>query len=333
MSLERRLLRIILVFGTIIAVGGVGYRLIQGWSWLDSFYMAIITVTTVGFGEVRPLKPEGRLFTSLLILLGVGGITYSFSALTNYIIAGELRGQLEERRMKRHIASLKGHFIVCGFGRVGYQVCAEFKREGHPLVVVDDNAPSIERAKAQGYLVIDGDAGNDEVLRQAGIERARGLVAAVDSDAANLLVVLSARSLNPNLDIVARANFEETETKLLQAGANRVISPYSLGGRRMAQMLIRADVVDFLDVVMHDESLELLLENLTVGAGCPLDNCAVGEAHIRERTGANILGLKRKEGGVILSPEPTTALYAGDVLIALGTRRQLGELAKIVQAV
>jgi len=330
MSLERRLLNIGLIFAVIIALGGVGYAFIEGWPWIDAFYMAIITVTTVGFSEVRPLTPGGRLFTAMLILLGVGGITYSFSALTNYVIAGELQGVLEARRMKRRIGSLTGHYVVCGFGRVGYQVCAELNWEGHPLVVVDTNETSIERAKAKGHLVVVGNAGDDQVLREAGIERAHGLVAAVDSDAANLLVVLSARALNQGLYIVARANLEGTEAKLLQAGANRVVSPYSLGGRRMAHMLIRPDVVDFLDVVMHDESLELLLEDLTVGVGCVLDKYSIGEARIRERTGANILGLKRKEGDIMVSLEPSTVLHAGDVLVALGTRQQLEALAHMV---
>jgi voltage-gated potassium channel len=330
MSLERRLLNVCLVFGSIIILGGAGYKLVEGWSWIDSFYMAIITVTTVGFGEIHPLAPAGRLFTAILILLGVGGITYTFSALTNYVIAGELQGILEKRRMARQIKSLQGHFIVCGFGRVGHQVCAELKREGKPLVVVDTNELSLEQARAQGYPVVMGSAGNDQVLHDAGIEQAAGLVAAVDSDAANLLVVLSARALNPELYIVARANFEDTESKMLQAGANRVISPYSLGGRRIAQMLIRPDVVDFLDVVMHDESLELFLEDLIVGQGCTLDQCSIGEARIRKETGANILGLKRKEGGIVISPEASTVLYAGDVLVALGTRQQLKALADLI---
>jgi voltage-gated potassium channel len=332
MSLERRLLNIGLVFSAIVTLGSVGYALIEGWPWVDAFYMAIITVTTVGFGEIHPLTPAGRLFTSVLILLGVGGITYSFSALTNYVVAGELRGVLEERRMKHQVALLKGHYIVCGFGRVGHQVCTELKRERYPLVVVDVNELSIERAVAQGCPVVVGDAGDDQVLREAGVERAQGLVAAVDSDAANLLVVLSARALNQDLYIVARANLEGTQAKLLQAGANRVVSPYSLGGRRMAQMLIRPGVVDFLDVVMHDEALELLLGDLTVGSGCSLDTCTVGQARVRETTGANLLGLKRKEGGIIISPAPSTVVHAGDVLVALGTRQQLDALAQMVHA-
>ncbi len=332
MSLERRLLNIGLVFGLIITVGGMGYQLIEGWSWIDAFYMATITVTTVGFAEVHPLTPSGRLFTAVLILLGVGGITYAFSALTNYVIAGELRGVLEKRKMTRQIRSMQGHYIVCGFGRVGQQVCAELQSEGQALVVVDASESSLERAKAQEYPVVAGDAGGDQVLQEAGVERAAGLVTAVDSDAANLLVVLSARALNPALLIVARANHDDTEAKLLRAGADRVISPYSLGGRRMAQMLIRPDVLDFLDVVMHDQSLELLLEGLTVGHGCDLDQCSIGQARIRIETGANIVGLRRKEGGVIISPEASTVLNAGDVLISLGTRAQLEALRELVHA-
>jgi voltage-gated potassium channel len=332
MNLKRRLIDIGIVFGLIITLGSIGYWLIEGWSWLDAFYMSIITVTTVGFGEIHPLTPAGRLFTAVLIVLGVAGITYAFSALTNYVIAGELGGILEKRRMARRVNLLREHYIVCGFGRVGHQVCDELKRERKPLVVVDANTPSVERARSQGYPVVIGDAGEDQVLQEAGIERAQGLVAAVDSDAANLLVVLSARALNPDLYIVARANFEDTEAKMLRAGANRVISPYSLGGRRMAQMLVRPDVVDFLDVVMHDESLQLLLEDLTVGHGCTLDQCSIGQARIRSETGANILGLKRKEGGIVIAPEASTVLYPGDVLITLGTREQLEALAELVYA-
>jgi voltage-gated potassium channel len=330
MNLKRRVIDISLVFGIIILVGGIGYWLIEGWSWVDAIYMSIITVTTVGFGEIHPLSPVGRLFTTVLIVLGVAGITYSFSALTNYVIAGELGGILERRRMTRRVNSMREHYIVCGFGRVGHQVCVELKREGQPLVVIDANPRSIERAESQGYPVVVGDAGNDQILQAAGIDWARGLVAAVESDAANLLVVLSARALNPAIYIVARANLEDTETKLLLAGADRVISPYSLGGRRMALMLVHPVVVDFLDVVMHDESLELLLEDLTVGQGCTLDQCSIGEARIRKVTGANILGLKRKEGGIVISPEASTVLYTGDVLVALGTRQQLEALAALV---
>ena len=329
MSLERRLLNIVFVFATIIVVGGVGYVLIEGWSWVDAMYMSVITVSTVGFGEVHPLTPGGRLFTAVLVLLGVGGITYTFTALTNYVIAGELGDVLEEFRMKHQIDSLRAHDIVCGFGRVGQQVCAELQREGRPFVVVEIDGLMATRAKTQEYLVIKGDAGQDEVLKRAGIERAKGLVAALDSDASNLYVVLSSRTLRQDLYIVSRADTEDTKAKLLRAGADRVISPYSLGGRRMAQMLVRPDVVDFLELVMQDDELQLFLEDLTVGQACPIDCLTVGTARIREATGANLLGIKR-EDGMIVSPDPSTTLNTGDVLVALGTREQLEALAKLV---
>jgi voltage-gated potassium channel len=331
MSLERRLLTIALIFGATIALGGVGYALIEGWSWVDAFYMAIITVTTVGFGEVHPLTPTGRLFTSVLIILGVAGITYTFTALANYLIAGELGDVLEELRMKRQIGSLREHYIVCGFGRVGRQVCSRLNEAGRSLVVVEAEAGAARRATVQGYPAVNGDAGDDEVLQQAGILAAKGLVAVVDSDASNLFIVLTARTLNPDLWIVARADSEDTVEKLQRAGADRVLSPYSLGGRLIAQTLIQPDVVDFLEAVMYDESLQLFLEDLTVGVDCRLDGCTVGEARIRETTGANILGLKRGDD-LIVSPESATTLHCGDVLVALGTRQQLEVLAQVVQS-
>jgi voltage-gated potassium channel len=331
MSLERRLLNIVLIFAAIVVIGGVGYAAIEGWSWIDAFYMSIITITTVGFGEVHPLTPAGKLFTSILVVLGMVAITYSFTALTNFLIAGELGDVLEEFRMKRKIESLEGHYIVCGYGRVGQQVCARLVQEGQPFVTIDNEGQAVERARLQGYPVVEGDAGDDKVLQQAGILTAKGLVAAVESDAANLFVVLTARTLNPNLSIVARADSEESAEKLEVAGADRVLSPYSLGGRLIAQTLLRPDVVDFLEAVMYDESLQLFLEDLTVGAGSSLADSTVGQARIREATGVNILGLKHGED-VLISPDSDHPLHPGDVLVALGTRRQLEELEKLLQA-
>jgi voltage-gated potassium channel len=330
MTLERRLLNIVLIFATIIVVGSIGYALIEGWSWVDAFYMAIITVTTVGFGEVHPLTPAGRLFTSVLIILGVAAITYSFTALANYLVAGELGDVLEEFRMKRRIESLEEHYLVCGFGRVGQQVCAQLAQEKRPFVVVDNEEQAIERATALGYLVVEGDAGDDAVLLQGGVLRAKGLVAAVESDAANLFVVLTARTLTRDLFVVARADTEDSVQKLKLAGADRVLSPYSLGGRLIAQTLLRPDVVDFLEAVMYDESLHLYLEDLTVSAGSSLEGSTVGEARVRERTGANILGLRHGDD-VIVTPDTAHTLHPGDVLVALGTRQQLEALAQLVQ--
>jgi voltage-gated potassium channel len=331
MTLERRILNIALIFFVIIVVGGVGYVVIEGWSWVDAFYMSVITVTTVGFAEVHPLSPAGRLFTSILIVLGVAAITYSFTALANFLIAGELGDVLQEFRMKRKIEALQGHHVVCGFGRVGQQVCAQLVQEGRSFVVVDNKASAVERAIALGYLVVEGNAGDDDVLHNAGILRARGLVAAVESDAANLFVVLTARTLKPDLFVVARADTEDSVEKLQIAGADRVLSPYSLGGRLIAQTLLRPDVVDFLEAVMYDESLHLFLEELTVEVGSSLAASTVGQARIREATGANVLGLKHGEN-VMVSPDSDHPLHPGDVIVALGTRQQLGELEKLVRS-
>ena len=330
MTLERRLLNVVLIFATIVVLGGVGYAVIEGWSWIDAFYMSIITITTVGFGEVHPLSAAGKLFTSVLVVLGVAAITYTFTALTNFLIAGEFGDVLEEFRMKRKVEALQGHYIVCGFGRVGQEVCSRLVKEGYSFVAIDNEGQAVERAMHQGYPVVEGDAGDDEVLRRAGILRATGLVAAVESDAANLFVVLTARTLNPGLSIVARADSEASAEKLKVAGADRVLSPYSLGGRLIAQTLLRPDVVDFLEAVMYDESLQLFLEDLTVGVGSSLAASTVGEARIRETTGANILGLKHGED-VLISPDSHHPLHPGDVLVALGTRHQLEELEKLLQ--
>jgi len=330
MTLERRLLNIGLLFASVIVLGGVGYAMIEGWSWVDAFYMAIITVTTVGYGEVHPLTPAGKLFTSVLILLGVATITYAFTVLTNYLIAGKVGDILEEFKLKHRIGSLEQHYIVCGFGRVGQQVCAQLQQDGQIFVVVEADEALVNNAKELGYPIVQGDAGEDHVLKQAGILRAKGLVAAVSNDAANMFVILSARSLKQDLHIVARADTEQAIAKLVRAGADRVISPYSLGGRLIAQTLIRPDVVDFLDVVMYDDSLKLYLEDVTVTKGCDLDQLSVGEARIREKTGANVLGIKRG-GQVIVSPPSATQLEPGDVLVALGTRQELSSLADLVR--
>lgn len=320
-----------LVFASIILLGAAGYRAIEGWPWADAFYMSVITVTTVGFKEVHPMTHDGRMFTMVLILLGVGGITYAFRTLTDYVVAGELKGFLEERRMKRHIRLMHDHFIICGYGRLGHEVCLELKREGRQMVIVDNKPPSVRHAKQMGYPVLEGDAGLDAVLKAAGIERATGLVAASDDDAKNILVVLSARALNSDLSIVARVSSEEATDKFVRAGADSVFLPYKTGGRRMAQVLLRPELAGFLEMVLFDEAaVGLLLENFSVGTNAEVEGKTLGDARIRERTGASIVGLKRKATGDIPHLEPSTVFHAGDTVIALGTRRQLAELATLL---
>lgn len=330
--LSNRIIRALVLFALII-VGGTGlFMWLERWPLLDALYMTIITITTVGFGEIRPLSPMGRIITITLIVLGVSAFTFTFGSLAEYIVAGEFRGMLQTRRQRAEINKMENHIIVCGFGRVGHQVAIELKRARAAFVIVDSSPTSVERARGRGYLVVQGNAGVDGILREAGIMRARGLIACVAADADNLLITLSARALNPELYIVARANYEESEDKLRIAGANRVLSPYSIAGRRMAEMQLRPDVVDFLDVIMHDEDLELWLENLTVTRGCELDDCTIGTARVRETTGANILALKKHDGQLLLNPDANTRMEAGDTLMVLGTRPQLALLQKKVSA-
>jgi len=327
MDLAKRLVPVIVIFPTIISVGTFGFHLVEGWNFGDSLYMSIITVFTVGFTEVQPLSQLGELFTIALILLGLGGITYTFSAITNYVVAGEVRGFLRGHRMRRYIDSLSGHYVICGYGEMGRQVCRELHRKGKTLMIVDISEEAVGHARDDGFLALEGDAGLDSVLIQCGIERAKGIVVATDDDATNLLVVLSARGLRSDLPIVARANLEEVREKLFRSGATGVLFPQGVAGRRMAQMLLNPEISDFLDVISYDESLELILENFTVSEGSLLENKSLKDSRIRELTGASVVGLKRAGVGVIPSLKTTTVLQAGDIVFALGTREQLDQLA------
>ncbi len=332
MGLRGPLIRVVAIFISVVLLGTLGYSLLEGWPLVDAFYMTIITLSTVGFGEVRPLSPSGRLFTIILIMVGVGGGAYLFSTVADFIITGELRGTLRRRRMEKQIERLRDHYIICGFGRVGQQVAAEIRQAGKPLVVIDDSPEAVQRMEEAGYLYVQGDAAEDEVLRAAGIARASGLVACVDSDAENVYVVLSARALRPDLVIVARANSVDSERKLRQAGATHVVSPYAIGGRRMATMLLHPHVVDFLDVLMHSSELELMMEEIRVGPNGELAGKTVSEADVRQRTGANILAVKGYRGKLFRKLEPDFRFAPDDVLIALGTREQLNELARLAGA-
>lgn len=244
MVLLKRLFPALVVFSAIILLGTAGYRWIETWSLVDCLYMAVITISTVGFSEVGPLSPKGQVFTIGLIVLGVGTITYAISSLTDVLVAGEIRGLLRIRRMKHLIDKLSGHYVVCGYGEMGRQICRELTRCNCDLVVVDINPRAVQQAVQNGLLALEGDAGIDSVLEECGIGRAAGLVVATDDDATNLLVVLTARGLNATFPIIARANLEQVVGKLLRAGANRALFPQSLAGRRMAEMLLQPDLAD-----------------------------------------------------------------------------------------
>jgi voltage-gated potassium channel len=250
----RRIRGALLALGTILVVGVLGYMVFEGWSFNDSLYMTVITLTTVGYREVRPLDNSGQLWTMVLLISGVGTLFYAAVSSVELVVEGTIRGYFGRRRMEAAISKLNGHYILCGYGRVGRQVAAEFALDDVPFVIIEQEAETVEECVEEGYLVLLGEA-SDDVLEQAGIRRARGLVTAVDSDADNVFVVLSARKLNPKLHIVARASSDESAAKLEIAGADRTLSPYAVGGRRLASLATQPLVVDFLDIVTRGEQL------------------------------------------------------------------------------
>ncbi len=313
----------------VIVAGTVGY-LVLGFSFLEALYQTVTTVTTVGFREVHPLSDAGQVFTIVLILLGVGTALYNLTLMIEAVVEGQLSELLGRRKMERQIARMTGHVIVCGYGGVGRALTEYVSAGGQPVVVVDKDAVRIATV---AHHVVQGDATEDTVLREAGIERASVLVTALTTDADNLFVTLSARSMRPDLFIVARARADASEGKLTQAGANRVVNPQSIGGKRMAAFVLQPHVAEFLDVVMHDGSLEFRLEEVSIPAGSPLDGTSLRNAHIRDQTGALILAMRDEAGHFITNPPPETTLVAGHILIAIGTETQLAALTQAAQRV
>ena len=330
MSSKRRVLWGVCALVIIIAAGAIGYVIIEGWSFIDALFMTVITITTVGYEEVHTLSAGGRIFSIFLIVGGVGGALYVLSSMVQFIIEGHLGTTfLGRRRMERRIVKLKEHFILCGYGRVGQEIAHIFTEEGVPFIIIDKDQESIASAEKDGYLYVLADATNDEGLIEAGIERARGLVVAAGSDADNVYITLSARGMRPDLFIEARASSSEAEAKLKRAGADRIISPDSLGARHMAQLALRPAVVDFIDTTIFRRGQELQLENVAVGNESALIGLTVEEARLR--TKATILAISRKRGKVVANPTAEETIQAGDMLITLGTREQLAALEEICE--
>lgn len=327
-DLRRRVALFVLVLLLITSGGTIGYVALEGWTAMEGLYMTVITLSTVGFKEVRPLSPGGQAWTMTLIVAGVGAVGYLFKSVGQSAVSGDWAAQLRRRRMQERVDALEDHYVICGFGRVGRQVVQDLREKGKRCVVVDPEPVALARVAGEVPYVI-GDAADDDVLRQAGVERARGLVVTTHADPTNLFVTLSARALNHDLVIVARANDESSEPKLRRAGATHVISPYTISGRRIATQLLSPTLTDFLDVVLHSGKLELWLEECTVHDGSDLHGRTVAEADVRKKTGANVLAIRRHDRGEILTNPPADLRFApGDVLIALGTREQLGALAR-----
>ena len=327
-NLGNTVLAVIILLLVLLLGGTIGYVLIEGWPWRTALFMTVITISTVGYGEEIPLSTRGEYFTMALIVLGVGSAAYTFTTFTDYIIAGELRGAWRRQRMKREIEKLTDHYIICGFGPVGQQVVDGLRDSGFDVVVIDSD-PVVADALETGEIdFLLGSAADDEILIEAGITRARGLASCLPHDANNVFVVLSARALNADLTIIARSNLVESAAKLRIAGADQIINPYLITGRRMAAQLVHPTLVEFLDVVMQRGELELRIEDMIIAAGSPMDGKTLAECHVRSETGANVLAVREASGTIHTNIGPDYLLRAGDTLVSLGTPEQLALLAE-----
>lgn len=332
--MQRRLLhRILLIVGLlafILVVGTIGFVLIEAYSWFDAFYMTLTTITTVGYAEIRGLSRAGRVFNSFLILFGVSAMFLAIGAMTQTIIELELQDRYGKRRKKRMIEQLHDHFIICGFGRVGRNAAYEFQRASVPFLVIDRSEDRIEKAMSSGMLAVVADATRDESLRHAGVLRAKGLISALPSDAENLFVILSARTLNPKLTVVTRASEEEAEEKLRRAGADTVFTPYSMTGRQLADSLLRPHVVEFMDFGRSNIGPKVRMEQVCVSPNAQFTRKTFGQLLELRKSGVIVLAIRKKGGETTFNPPPEFEISAGDFLIVMGERSNLQRLEQIL---
>lgn len=331
MKQARHVILAVLLLVLILALGTAGYMAIEGWAFLDSLYMMVITLSTVGFTEVHPLSQYGRFLTMGVIVSGIGVGGYLIGTLTQMVVEGRLLHVMGRRKLERQVQKLSNHYIVCGYGRVGRVVCEEIKKSKPiPLVVVEKDANLAAKIEADGYFYVLGDATEEECLVKAGVKRARALVTALDSEAENVYIVMTAKGLNPNLFVLARAGEIGSEKKLFRAGANRVVSPHQIGGSRMAQALLRPTVTDFLDFAIHDPDIELKLEEIPVQPTSKLVDINLVDSGIRQHLDLIIVAIKKASGEMLFNPASHTRIQIGDTLLALGQRRSLATLSELL---
>lgn len=315
-ELRQKLLLSLFLIVLVISFGTLGYMFIEGWGLLDSLYMTIITLASVGYKEVHDLSSNGRIFTIVLIIGGVGTVAYALTSAARIIIEGELQDVFGRRRLEKKIKGLADHYIICGYGRMGKIICKELREKDQKFLVIEKKTDLM--AETEDTLIIQGDATRDEALKEAGIDKAKGLISVLPTDAENLFVVLSARGLNPHLLIVARAGEEGSEKKLLRAGADKVVSPYQIGGLRIAHTVLKPAVVDFIEFATKSGNIDLQMEEITIQEASELTGLTLDECGIGRELGIIIVAIKNGGGELKFNPTFRSTIHTGDTLIALG---------------
>lgn len=329
MILSHKLKITLAILFTVLIAGVLGFYFIEGWSFLDSFYATITTMTTVGYGDFTPRSDAGKIFTIAIIIFGVGTMLYSFSLFAEIIVEGRLRRILGRGKLHKTIDRMSKHYIICGCGRIGFLICRELAGAKMPFVVVDNNPEIIQKIQDEGFIYCKGDATQDKILINAGIKRAKGIVCVLPTDAENLYVILTAKELNHEIYILSRSEEEGSEHRLVRAGANRVISPYALGGSRMAMAILRPAMLDFIEITTRRQSLELRMEEISVCDGSLLIGQSLEESGIRRRYGLIIVAVKKDSGKMTFNPLGDYVIANGDRLIAMGEDKNVNEFAKV----
>ncbi len=314
----------------LLVIGSLGYMLIEGWNFLDALYMTVITLATVGYGEVQSLSPAGRVFTLFLILMGVGYFLYVVGAIIQFLVEGRIRLVLGRRKLDRQINRLNGHYIVCGYGRMGRALTHFLIQKYLDLVVIEQKDARVPIMNEDGVLYLLGPANDENMLMRAGITRARGIMTVVGSDADNVFMVLLARELNPDIFIVSRAIMNSAKRTLRAAGANKIVSPYDLGARRMAHAVLRPTVIEFLEMAFADDSADIEVEELRIKATSPLIDKCLLDSNIRRDFNVIIITIKKADGRMVFNPAAESCLEANDTLVVVGVAASIQKLERVL---
>jgi len=319
-------------FCLILFSGTLGYVYLESYDFTDALYLTIITVATVGYGDMVPVTSGGKLLTVILVLVGVSFVMYMFGKIVENMVEGGLQEILGKRQMKKQLEHLSNHYIVCGHGRIGSIICETLHDNNQPFVVIENNEEELQKIHEKDYVKIGGEASDDDILIAAGIERAAGLIAVVSTDADNVFITLTAKGLNPDIKVLARSSGSGgAEVKLKRAGADKVISPYYIGGRRMAQFMLRPNVTDFIDLAMYTYDMALRLEEILVTEKAPLNGLSLLQSNLRQKYNIIVIGIKNKEENMQFNPGPDVVIHADDIIIVLGQYKQITALEKEMQ--